>query len=93
MARYLIEVAHEGNKAGCELAVGAFKRTGSHFLSNADWGCADDVHKCWVMLEVDNKKDAIMVVPPEFRKKARVITLEKLSSVKAMEKASKEHKY
>ena len=76
MTKYLIEVSHEAKKSACRNAVNAFYRTGSHFLSHADFGCPDDEHKAWITVEVDTKEDAMRIVPPEFRSNTRVITLE-----------------
>ena len=45
MTRFLIEVAHKNNKNACDQAVQASMATGSHFMTNADWGCGDDEHK------------------------------------------------
>ena len=81
MPRYLIEVQHENRKRECVRAIEVFKRTGSHFLTNADWGCSDDVHKAFIIIEVDSKDDAMMVVPPSFRKEAKVITLQKFAFI------------
>jgi hypothetical protein len=38
MPRFLIEVIHENRKESCDQAVRAFLATGSHFMTNADWG-------------------------------------------------------
>lgn len=77
MPRYLIEVSHENKKQACDQAVRVFQMTGSHFLTNADWGCSDDVHKAWIMADLDKKEEALLIVPPSFRQKAKVITLHK----------------
>ena len=77
MSKYLIEVSHENTKQACDEAVRIFKMTGSHFLTNADWGCSDDVHKAWITVDLDKKEEALLIVPPSFRQKARVITLYK----------------
>lgn len=76
MPKYLIEVSHEAKKSACVQAVNAFYRTGSHFLTHADFGCPDDEHKAWITVEVDTKEDAMRIVPPEFRRDTRVITLQ-----------------
>ena len=91
MSRYLIEVAHDDNKESCNEAIKVFKMTGSHFLTNADWGCADDVHKAWFMAEVDSKEQALNIVPPSFRQKAKVTTLHKYAFESVKESLS-EHK-
>ena len=75
MARFLIEVPHEGTTAACARAVEVFLRTGSHFLTHADWGCKDGVHKAWMVLEVDSRDEARNVVPPSFRAQASVVQL------------------
>ena len=75
MPKYLIEVKHDATKAACEEAVRVFLNTGSHFLSNADWGCMDDEHKAWFFLDIDNKDLAMSIIPPTFRNRARVIEL------------------
>ena len=80
MPKYLIEVSHEAKKSACRQAVNAFRRTGSHFLTHADWGCPDDVHKAWITVEVDSKEDAMRIVPPEFRRDTRVITLQSFNA-------------
>jgi hypothetical protein len=79
MPRFLIEVPHEKSKQSCVLAIEVFNKTGSHFLTNADWGCSDDVHKAWIIIEMDSKEEALMVVPPPFRDNATVVTLEKFT--------------
>ena len=75
MPRFLIEVPHQATQADCLRAIEVFLRTGSHFLTHADWGCADGEHKAWIILDVENKDAARNVVPPEFRREARIIGL------------------
>lgn len=75
MARYLIEVPHGADAQACSRAVEIFLRTGSHFLTRAEWGCKDDVHKSWLIVEVDSHNDARNVVPAEFRKDATIVEL------------------
>jgi hypothetical protein len=58
MARFLIEVPHEAELVACVRAIEVFHETGSHFLTNADWGCLDDVHKAWFILEAEDKEEA-----------------------------------
>jgi hypothetical protein len=79
MPRFLIEVPHENSKEACERAVQAFLQTGSHFVTNADWGCSDEVHKAWITVDVESKEQALMMLPPAFRKDAVVISLQKFA--------------
>jgi hypothetical protein len=75
MTRYLIEVEHEGTTASCARAIGLFLQTGSHFLANADWGCKDGTHKAWVVIDAEDRDQALGVVPPEYRPKSMVVQL------------------
>ena len=59
--------------------VDAFLKTGSHFLTNADWGCQDGEHKAWLIVETDSKDEARLVLPPSFRKDARIVELRKFT--------------
>ncbi len=74
-AKFLIEVPHEGNMVVCARAVEVFLTSGSHFLSHADWGCKDGVHKAWIVVEVDSKDEARGIVPPAFRAEANIVQL------------------
>jgi len=53
MSRFLIEAPHEGTKQACELAVQTFLKTGSHFMTNADWGCSDGEHKAVRIIQLE----------------------------------------
>ena len=73
--RFLIEVPHEDATVACARAVEVFLTTGSHFLSHADWGCKDGVHKAWMVVEVDSKEEARAIVPPVFRAQTKIVKL------------------
>ncbi len=75
MPKFLIEVPHEEETVACARVVDVFLRSGSHFLSNADWGCRDRQHKAWLIVDVGSKDEALRIVPPAFRDKATVIGL------------------
>jgi hypothetical protein len=75
MARFLIEVPHESDVIECSKAVAILLRTGSHFVTHADWGCRDGVHKAWIRVEVDSHEEARRMVPMEFRTQATVVRL------------------
>jgi hypothetical protein len=75
MARFLIEVPHEAEKLSCIRAIQVFLTSGSHFLTHADWGCRDGVHSAWMIVDVNSKADAVGIIPPAFRKDAKVIGL------------------
>ena len=73
MARFLIEVPHEG--VACARAAQIFLNAGSHFLTHADWGCTDGEHKAWIIAEVENKGEARSILPPALRPQAKITRL------------------
>lgn len=79
MPRFLIEVPHDDEVEACERAVRALMSTGSHFLTNANWGCLDGEHKAWLIVEVEDKEEAVLILPPAFRPRAKIIRLQKFS--------------
>jgi len=78
MARYLIEIPHDPSPQACDLAVKVLRETGSHFITHADLGCPDKVHKAWLAIEVANRRQALMVVPVAYRHRAKVIRIKRL---------------
>ena len=57
--------------------VRTFLDTGSHYLTHAEWGCSDGVHKAWMIVETETREQAALIVPPFMRGEARVIQLSK----------------
>jgi hypothetical protein len=55
--------------------VKTFLDTGSHYLSHAEWGCEDGVHKCWLIVETENREQAKAVVPPFMRQHVTIVRL------------------
>ena len=80
MPRFLIEVEHEPTTAECTRTIAVFLRTGSHFLTHADWGCKDGVHKAWFIAEVDSKHEALSIVPAEYQAGTRIVQLTKFTT-------------
>jgi hypothetical protein len=75
MKRFLIEVPHGEDKKSCNEAIQVFLATGSHFLTHADWGCEDGEHKAWIIVDVENKEEAKMILPSLFRQVAKITQL------------------
>jgi hypothetical protein len=90
MARFLIEVPHEEEVVACARVVEIFLKTGSHFLTHADWGCQDGEHKAWIVVEVDSKEEARCILPPAFRSEARVVSLNKFT-MEEIEEVFRQH--
>ena len=75
MDRYLIVVPHTGQE--CLAALKQVESIGA--LTHFDWGCKDGDHTGWVVLEAENKPQALMVVPTLQRPHARVVKLTKFT--------------
>jgi hypothetical protein len=73
--RFLIEVPHDSSMSACVSAVEIFLKTGSHFLTHADWGCKDGVHKAWMVVDVDSRDEAKAIIPPLYRQQATIVRL------------------
>ncbi|NQV49605.1 MAG: hypothetical protein HQ507_03870 [Candidatus Marinimicrobia bacterium] len=76
MGRFLIEVPHANDQEACVQAVRAFFAEGSHFLTHADWGCADHEHKAWLIVDLDSKEEARRILPSLYREAAKITFLE-----------------
>lgn len=79
MERFLIEVPHGADKRACIEAMEVFISSGSHFLANADWGCLDDDHNARMVVNVENKEQARQIVPPLYRKEAKITRVMKVT--------------
>lgn len=79
MPKFLIDVPHPPDELGCARVVQVFLRSGSHFLTNADWGCLDGAHHAWLVVDVDSKDEARSIVPPAFRAEANIVALNRFS--------------
>jgi hypothetical protein len=75
----MIEVPHEAETVACARAVQLLLKTGSHYLTNADFGCMDGDHRAWIVIESETKEQARNAVPPLYRHSARVTLLNKFS--------------
>jgi hypothetical protein len=90
MPRFYIEIPHEEEKIACLKAIKILQETGSHFLTNAEYGCLDGDHTARIVVEVDNKEDAMMIVPRAYRPNAKVIRLSRFSA-EEVDKMLKHH--
>jgi hypothetical protein len=91
MAKYLVEVSHSSEKIECLRSIQIFLSTGSHFLTNADWGCLDGEHKAWFTMDVDSKDEALRIVPSFYRKNTKITKLSKFN-LKNVEEMLGQHK-
>ncbi|HVU48692.1 MAG TPA: hypothetical protein VHD85_21375 [Terracidiphilus sp.] len=79
MARFLIEVPHDGDSAACAKVVQVFLSAGSHLLTQSDWGCMDGNHSAWMIVDTESKEDALHLIPPAFRGQAKIVALNKFT--------------
>ena len=75
MPKFFVEVPHEATKEACDRAIKMFLETGSHFMTNADWGCEDGEHKAWFTLEIEDKESILRIIPPDLRRGAKIVGL------------------
>ena len=76
MSRFLIVSPHLH-----EECTRAFKEVvNAGYATHFDWGCADGDHTGWVILDAENAKEALMVVPSFLRTKARAVKLTKINA-------------
>lgn len=75
MTRYLIELPHGDERLACIKALRAIHEYGSHFVTQAHWGCRDGVHSGWMIAELPSREEAMLMVPPQFRNDARIVKL------------------
>ena len=82
MDRYIIILPH--TVEDCMKAIKQVEAIGA--ITHFDWGCKDGDHTGYIILESENKTQALMVVPSIQRAKARAIKLTKFSpeDVRAM---------
>jgi len=77
MNKYLIEVSQGSYKISNTRAAYIFKRSGSHFVTHADWGFLDGEYKAWLVAETENKREAMRILPSGFRQNAKIILIKK----------------
>ena len=73
MQKYIVISSHTAED--CRLAVDQFSKYNAGFLTHFDWGCADNDHTAYAIIEADSHENAKMTVPPLFRDKTRVVML------------------
>jgi len=75
MPRFLIECSHTDDHEGCIRALDAVVKHGSHLMTTIEWGCQDGVHVGWMIADLDNRDDALRLVPPQYRNSSRIVQL------------------
>jgi hypothetical protein len=86
MDRYIVISSHTAEE--CRLAVKYFKEYHAGFLTHFEWGCYDNDHTAYAIIEADSHEQALLSVPPLFREKTRVV---KLTTFKPQGKSDPAH--
>lgn len=73
MNRFIVISAHTAEE--CRMAVKSFREYHAGFFTHFEWGCYDNDHTAYAMIEAENHDNAKMSVPPLFRGKTRAIRL------------------
>lgn len=75
MAKYLIKVSQPAKVAARQIAE-SVRTIGSHFATHASWQQENGVATGCLVVEVDDRKWALCVVPPNMRKYAEIVRLD-----------------
>jgi hypothetical protein len=73
MDRYIVISAHTAED--CKMAVKQFRQYNAGFLTHFEWGCLDNDHTAYVIIDAESHENARMSVPPLFRNKTRAVKL------------------
>jgi hypothetical protein len=73
MDRYIIISGHTAED--CRQAVKHFAEFHAGYITHFEWGCKDNDHNAYAIIEADSHEQALLVVPPLFRSKAKVVKL------------------
>lgn len=73
MERYLIESPH--TTENCDQAISDLHAAG--YLHCFEWGCKDDDHTGWAMVDAESAEHARQIVPWYLRDRARIVRLVK----------------
>jgi hypothetical protein len=92
MNKYLIEVSQSSYKLSNMRASYIFKRSGSHFVTHAEWGYLDGEYKAWLVAETENKREAMRILPSAYRQSAKIILLKKISRTSTDDNLTIHHK-
>jgi hypothetical protein len=92
MNKYLIEVSQGSYKLTNMRAAYIFKRSGSHFVTHAEWGFLDGEYKAWLVAETENKREAMRILPIAYRQSAKIILIKKFTRNSTGDNLTDQHK-
>jgi len=71
MSHFIVKSAHTAED--CRMAVKHFREHHANFLTHYLWGCYDNDHTAYAIVDAETHEEAKMTVPPLFRDKAQVV--------------------
>ena len=86
--RFMVEIPH--TNAQCMQMLDDIKEKTPDILHKIEWGCMDNNHTGFAVVEANKKEDVLKMLPEKERSKAKVTKLEKFSK-KQIEDFHKEH--
>ncbi|MGA8265707.1 MAG: hypothetical protein WB779_14785 [Ignavibacteriaceae bacterium] len=85
MNRYIVISSHTSED--CKMAVKQFRQYNAGFLTHFEWGCFDNDHTAYAIIEAESHENAKMSVPPIFREKTKVVKLTHFDPMKTKDPA------
>ena len=73
MHKYIVISPHTAED--CKAAIKQFRNYNAGFLTHFEWGCMDNDHTAYAIIEAESHEQARMSVPPLLREKSKVIML------------------
>jgi len=73
MDRYIVISSH--TPEDCKMAIKEFRQYNAGFLTHFEWGCLDNDHTAYAIIDAESHENARMSVPTLFREKTRVVRI------------------
>jgi hypothetical protein len=73
MGRFMIQASHTPEE--CLDILDEYVKAGAHYLTHTEWGCDENVHTGWIVVEAESDAEARLMVPPIIRNKALLVRL------------------
>ncbi|MGE5432914.1 MAG: hypothetical protein ACM3QX_17670 [Syntrophomonadaceae bacterium] len=74
---FMIEIPH--TKADCMQMLDDIKDKTPDILNNVEWGCMDNNHTGFAIVDANSKEEALQMLPDKERAMAKVTKLDKLT--------------
>lgn len=73
MHKYIVISRHTDED--CRTAIKQFRAYNAGFLTHFEWGCMDNDHSAYAIIEAESHQHALMSVPVLFRTNSKAIRL------------------